>query len=314
MEHSARTFARRDVVMILLTLQTISMGAVSEKSAGGSVTSLEALRKTVLANEAKANLLRMEYKCWTELSSTIPKLSARLEKSEGKSAGYLQYVYAQDGQRFHRTSSTYEGTQCVHANVFAVDGEVCKSGRLPALMEGYISRVDKFTWGDVVPIQFAFRPFGNRFLLSDCLLPQYASVRENRVMLNGRAAMLVDINEPREGSYYHRVWIDLERGLPLRMEFHDPGHPDNSEISESTKFHQLPNGGWITVEGDLKQHTVTAKGYVTDLTLRCKVDVNSVSIDKKDIPDSLFDIKFPPGARILNEIVGVVPPKGGSRR
>lgn len=46
--------------------------------------------------------------------------------------------------------------------------------------------------------------------------------------------------------------------------------------------------------------------YVYDGTrvTRSFVDVNSISIEKKDIPDSLFDIQFPPGAKIENAIIG----------
>jgi hypothetical protein len=99
--------------------------------------------------------------------------------------------------------------------------------------------------------------------------------------------------------------MDLERGVVLRNELYvpreDTGEYHCVEVLETTKFHQLPNGGWIPVEGDITLH-LGKKGLTYDFHQNFVVDVNSISIDKKDIPDSLFDIQFPPGARIQNHL------------
>ncbi len=59
------------------------------------------------------------------------------------------------------------------------------------------------------------------------------------------------------------------------------------------KLHPLPHGGWIMA--DAISHGI---GKTHTNTLRHLVDVNSVSTEKKDIPDSLFDIQFAPGAHV----------------
>ncbi|MBP7053586.1 MAG: hypothetical protein KBE65_21455 [Phycisphaerae bacterium] len=293
----------------ILALPATLKAGDSEKGAT-STLSLEILRQKVQANEAKASLIRMEYRCSTEAHGDDPQISqSALNSSEHGS--YRQDLYAQDGKRFHLTESTYRERKCVNTRVEVVDGEVLKVGLRQDLMGGWITRAEKFTWGGVEPVRMVFRPYGNRLLMSDCLVPEHASIRQDRVTFNGRDAALVEVKDPQKGPYYMLTWIDLERGLPLRTEHYFPnkdgaGHRCGT-VAEPTKFHQLPNGGWIAVEGVMRMHRIR-EGFTMDLGVFCTVDVNSISIERKDIPDSLFDIKFPPGAMITNEIVGALFP------
>jgi len=280
----------------------VTLAAASPSPAGG--VSLETLRQKVRANEAKASLLRMEFECRTEFAGDDPTTPESIKKAiREKRGGHGRSTYAQDGHRYHKTSSTYEGAECVHAEIEVVDGKVRKRGRLPDLMEGWITREDKFTWTDVEPIRFGFRPYDGR-LLSACLVPACACLREERVTVGDREAVCVEIQERDKPVHPLLLWIDLERGLPLRSESHYRSDSVESRtVVESTRFHQLPNGGWMPAEGIVKMHRIR-EGFIFDLTLRYIVDVNSISIEKKDIPDSLFDIQFPPGARIQDATGG----------
>jgi hypothetical protein len=267
--------------------------------------SLEALRRRMLANEAKASVLRMEYRVYPENRVDTP--GAHNSRRSSRSYTYLLNSYAQDGPRFHLTQSSYSETEraFTRSTVEVVDGNVRKSGVLPDLMVGHITPVEKFAWGGPGPIFAAFRPYLDRILLSDCLVSNCASLRQDRVIIDGRQAAEVEIRHPDHKGQFLKIWIDLERGLPLRLESsftnEAGGVPQPPAIVESTKFHPLPNGGWIPLEGT---QTLTMAGEGREVRLRSRwiTDVNSISIEKKDIPDSLFDIQFPPGARIENAI------------
>ena len=64
------------------------------------------------------------------------------------------------------------------------------------------------------------------------------------------------------------------------------------------ELHQLPNGGWFPVKGTRILYRRGPKhnsefNYIT-------VDVNSITIECKDIPYSLFKLEYPEGARVHN--------------
>lgn len=306
MQHPERTFAHLAcaLTVAILVWPVVLPGAVDEKAAGEPM-SLESLRQKVLANEAKASVLRMRYRVYPENSGGI--LGIHNPRRSNRRYTYLLNSYAQDGPRFHLTKSSYNETEraFTRSTVEVVDGDVRKSGVLPDLMEGHITPVEKFTWGGSGPILAAFRPYLDRLLLSDCLVSDCASLRQDRVIIDGRQAVEVEIRHPDHKGQFLRIWIDPDRGLPSRLESsftnEAGGVPQPPAIVESTKFHPLPNGGWIPLEGT-QTLTMAREGREVRLRSRWITDVNSVSIEKKDIPDSLFDIQFPPGAKIENAI------------
>ena len=134
-------------------------------------------------------------------------------------------------------------------------------------------------------------------------MPEYASIRETHATIDARDAVIVEIKKPDRARYYSRIWIDSKRGMPLRMEHYYPNASGTGgELGvavASIKLHQLPNGGWIPVEA-----TESLYRYDGTRVSRSVVDVSSISIEKKDIPDSLFDIQFPPDAKIENAVIG----------
>ncbi len=285
-------------VVAALVLLGVAVGGASEEPA----PSLEALREKVLANEAKASLIRMDFRYVSE--GNVP--SARIGSSHraaGVRGTHMQCVYAQDGRRVHAVESLYKDDELLNGYLKVINGEVRKMGVLPDLMLGRIDRIEKFSWGTITPLRASFRPFANNYLLSQLLVSEHASIRETHATIDARDAVIVEINRPDRPRYYSRIWIDVERGMPLRMEHYYPNASATGGelgiVVAPIKLHELPNGGWIPME--------TAESlyrYDGTRVARSVVDVNSISIEKKDIPDSLFDIQFPPGAKIENAIIG----------
>ncbi len=283
--------------LFLVLLLVIPSAAVENN---GATLSLATLRQSVLANEAKASLLRMECRLVAHKNGGPSRPAARRGSSEERYT-HTQLMYAQEGRRHHLTEASYRGEIRGFYRVQVVDANVYKSAILPDRMEGWIQPTKSFQWGMIPPICFAFRPFQNDILLSDCLTSEFATLRPGRVTMGGRDAAVVEIRYPGR-TFLSLAWIDPERGVVLRQE---ERRPEEDQVKgeapafweEASRFHQLPNGGWLPVEGNAKM-SVMRGGSLTEVTNQWTVDVNSVSIDKKDIPDSLFDIRFPPGAKV----------------
>lgn len=292
-------------VVFLVVLLNASRDAISQDSV--SSNTLSHLREIALTNETKCTLLRMQFRFSDTVSGDDPKVLL-FKPSDSEKDRYVECVFAQDGKRRHRTNALHVGTECPLSHVDVVNGEVRKGATLPDWMFGWIDPPESFDeeWGGIPPMR-TFRPFTNRYLLSECLVDKYASVLSEHATSSGRNAAIVRVVNPDNKEYYDLMWIDIERGVLLRQEIYAPsediGEHRRVEVHEAAKWHQLPNGGWIPIEGDIKQHQIR-KGLVFDYAQHWTVDVNSISIDKKDIPDSLFDIEFPPGTIIQNHIVG----------
>lgn len=112
--------------------------------------------------------------------------------------------------------------------------------------------------------------------------------------------------------------------MPFKIQHYglnDPSSSDSRPHSEviGIKLHQLPNGGWFQVEGTRVSYRQEPRPH--QRLSHIMVDVNSITIQREDIPESLFDINFPEGARIYNAILGITieqrkgedPNQGGDR-
>jgi hypothetical protein len=259
-ELSARTFAcigslTHTVLAVVLALHTIAAEASSGKETPAA-TSLSAIREAVRANEAKASLIKMEYRTSVETRGDVPSeiLSARARtrpEQDGRPR-HTECLYAQDGERVHSTVSYYADNEWIQGMVDVLDGQVHKHGRLPDLMSGRIDRVETFGWLTVAPTGMGFRPFANQYRLSELLVPAYGSVRPDPATTDGRDTVVVEVKRPNRPTFSSLIWIDLQRGMPLRIEHYGP-HKNGAERSragavEDIKLHQLPNGGWIPVQ------------------------------------------------------------------
>jgi len=131
-------------------------------------------------------------------------------------------------------------------------------------------------------------------------------------MIEGRETYVVDLQrktksfavtrlgEPIYGTYSARIWVDCERAVPLRIEQYDK-YPDSAEARltcriDSIELHQLPNSGWFPVKGTRTLYF----GNGSVISEHVAVDVTSITIQRKGIPESLFKLEFPEGTRVYN--------------
>ncbi|GAI10646.1 unnamed protein product, partial [marine sediment metagenome] len=108
--------------------------------------------------------------------------------------------------------------------------------------------------------------------------------------------------------HFGKVWIDRERGVALRVEYYE-SDPTSEQARlacriESIKHHQLPNDGWVPVEGTRSLHGLDNNKVLSGHIV---IDADTITIRREDIPESLFTITFPEGARVHNAITGQTP-------
>jgi hypothetical protein len=92
-------------------------------------------------------------------------------------------------------------------------------------------------------------------LLSELLVTNYASIEPETELVQDRSCHIVNVQRPLKPVYFARIWIDKERGVPLRLEYYNqPGHLRSDRIGtvDSIKLHQLPGAGWIPTAGQRK--------------------------------------------------------------
>jgi len=217
----------------------------------------------------------------------------------------MRCVWAQDGRRVHSEVRSYRAKDFLDGDVVVTDGRVAKRGRLPELKEGAVAAAERFRWSRIVPATIGSRPFANDYLLSRLLVPQYARVEGRLGSIGGRPTVLVEVTHPDLSIYISRIWIDAERYVPLRIEHYGP-EPDwglsvRFGVITSIELYQLPNGGWITAAGTRSLPFQRGRWKWT-ATERVVVDLSTVSTEKEDIPDSLFDIDFADDAHVINRL------------
>ena len=282
---------------------------------------LKHIREQVIRNEKSFNLIKMS--CRTLFDYTIQKseleryTAAGSRKIVGGTFSHSVQIWAQDGLKQHLSLNHYQGPDdLARSSLTVVNGEVKKSATKPDLMEGSIGHMEKFRWTHIGPQHLGLRPLGF-YKLSELLAPENAIIHKETELIGDREACVIDAKRPfKEPPYYVRIWIDSERYMPLKIQ-HDghtePSSADAKPHSEviGIKLHQLPNGGWFPVEGTRVSYRQEPRPH--QRLYHIMVDVNSITMEREDIPESLFEIDFPEGARIYNAILGVrgVQGKGG---
>ena len=296
--------------------------AVAGNERSGNDDILQMIRHSVAANENLATLIRMDYTVtfdlpsnWTQRPSMREPAPTGGRYAEKRSFSRYDATWAQDGPRVHSSTNYFFNDQETPARSYltVVDGEVMKWAVRPDMMQGAINRSDTFDWTMVGAAVLGFRPFEGRTMLSELLVPERASLHEGTEVLDGRAVYVLDVRGPSNPPYYGKLWIDVERSIPLRIEYYDKP-PDLggarllSRIDSITAY-QLPNGGWIPAAGTRSVYFPTPQPQTVSEHIR--VDTRSVTIRREDIPDSLFTLSFPKGARVHNGIVDVTFGPGG---
>ena len=313
----------KNIVCKLLCWICIFFGILEAGLASQNLSSpkkpLQSLRELVKKNEALANLIKMDYTLRFEQNEQRLKLTHKVysegKRFEGSPYTQINGTWAQDGiKQYCDTQRFFAGNEPGKSYIKIIDGEVSKWGKKPDFMQGGIGKIGDFDWGLIPPARLAFRAFaGWEYLLSDILVEQYSSMQNETAMVGGREAYVVDVINPGQPLGSARIWFDRERGLPLRFDYFN-NSPTSGQAHltcriESIKHFQLPNGGWIAIEGKRSVHFYKKSPPIIS-TEHISVDINSITIQRKDIPESLFSLTFPPNARVANTILGIVS-KGG---
>jgi hypothetical protein len=301
-------FLERSFVYLLLLATQVAGGQESSIGSKGGA-SLQDVIDRVRSNEEKLTLVKMNSVTSWRREGRLPDVyysDPRVSRTDFKET-HQESEWAQDGIRQRFVRRNFRDGRLRFSEISVIDGEVTKSGDWPELKRGVIKPVVASTrWVTNWPSQLFYRPCGEASedwpLLSEWLGSRALGSGADRRKLNGEDVFVVDTASSGT-SGFRRFYIDCDMGLLMRLEYYG-GHPDDDpprllRLKEVTKVHQLSNGGWVPLEG---RDTLYGDGYTgfTDV----HVDVNSISVDRADIPDSLFRLDFPEHTRVFNTIVG----------
>jgi hypothetical protein len=277
---------------------------------GGSLTNI---RKLVEHNESMLSLIKMEYvvrfthsdpnKYRRQLEMLVSSPRRRKPPS-ATPVSYVKGIWAQDDIKLYQSEIPWrvDGSMAPKYSVRVVDGELYKYGTMPELMQGTISKIEDLPYRSISPLRFGLRVLTGEYALKDIFTFENTSVHGEEI-IDGRRTYIVDSKFPKLPRYI-RTWIDQEAGVLLRAECYDKdlSSADRKLLSEikNIQLHKLANGGWFPIKGT---RTVYFKDEAESEHI--VVDVNSIIINREDIPDSLFTLEFPDGARVYNAIKGI---------
>jgi len=261
---------------------------------------LSTVRELVARNEALVSLIKMDYTVRFSRTGQPPE-SRTGKRRPGRRFSHSNCVWAQDGEKHYtRVDYFYGPNEPARSSVSVFNAQLITEGRLPELTQGTIRYKNQSDWYKVPVAKLGFRPFEGQYILSQILVPEHASLHDDIEIVNGRETYVVDARRPTVPRYFVRIWIDRERGMPLQIRYFGkhPNWGDEKSMSQinDIKLHQLPNGGWIPVQG--VRSLRSGDSYIS-------VDINSITVQREDIPEFLFRINFPDGARIYNAISGL---------
>jgi len=300
------------IAFFCVTLVMTQKGFSSQDISPNDI-SLKTIQDRVIQNERLYSLIKLDYTTKkstsipVSISDLVPRDPTESRTVEDSGASYVKNTWAQDDVKQHFNLNLYsDSNEWKSGFLHVVDGEVAKAGTLPDLMSGNITNSNDFPWGIVDMIYLGLRPFSGHQKLSELLVKEHASFDGEIDVIDKRKAYTIGIKRPGKKSFT-KMWIDCERGMPIKYEHYDR-HPDSSGarlISEvkTIELHQLPNGGWFPVKGTRTVHYRSPKSFLASDHIT--VDVNSITIKREDIPESLFNIDFPVGAKVYNAIKGI---------
>ena len=292
-------------ISAVLLLAVATIGYSSESAKVSEHATLETVRELVVRNEKLINPIKMEYTVKNSRKGERPEPIGGAMRL-GRRYSHSNCIWAQDGEKhFARVDYFYGPNEPAGSTAYVFDAQITTRGKLPDLIQGTIGSRDTYDWYNVMVAKLGLRPFEGRYRLSEILVPEYASLHDETEILNSRETYVVDAGRPIPYTYFARIWIDKQQGMPLRIFYFDkhPTWDDARLMSEINDIepHQLENGAWIPVRGVRSIHF--SDGFISYEHM--SVDVNSIKIQREDIPESLFVINFPDGARIYNATSGL---------
>ncbi|MHC4501112.1 MAG: M56 family metallopeptidase [Planctomycetota bacterium] len=299
------------LLVCICVVLAVAQSGLSFNDASAKAASLEAIRELVARNERLSSLMKMDYRVeFVRSDRSIEqrdtgKIGRPSARRRGRSFAYCEAAWAQDGNRQHSTVAPFYGpNEPAGKSILVINGKVAKKAYKEDLSKGSIDEVSRFDWDLIMPSKLGWRPFEGSCRLSEVLTPECASLRDGRETIDGRESFVVDANRPVESPYFARmrIWIDCERGMPLRLGYYDKPveSGEGRLISDvnSIELHELPNGGWIPVKG--VRSVYHRDGPVREII---RVDTESITVEREDIPESLFALEFPKGAIVYDRFL-----------
>jgi len=265
---------------------------------------LKTIREKVRGNESLFQLIKMDWSVEKETMSQ-PVRSSRVRGPQYTSH---KGTWAQDVILQHCDYSSFAEDEFVKGYITVSDGEVQRNGRKPDLMSGTISPVEKFYWSRAPMTYLGIRLFNLRHRTTDVLVPEHAWIENETQEHKGRAVYVINAVEPGKAKLLAKIYIDSDRNMPVNIKYYDK-HPLTGkdrlicEVKDIELFH-LPNGGWFPIAGSRCIYLDDSQERYDANHIR--VDTSSLTIRREDIPDELFKLKFPEGAKVFNEILGVM--------
>jgi hypothetical protein len=272
-------------------------------------TELESTRTLVEQNEALMSLIKMDFTIrktrFRELSHFESEGGER--KGTGRPYTHMEGTWAQDDIKQYSNIDWFSADGYEKGHISIVDGEVKILASKPDLKQVGINKISSFEWYMNTPARLGFRVKGGRYRLSEVLVPEFAAILDRTELIRGHETCIVDVRSPLDDPSYCRIWIDRKRGMPLRIEYyHDKFTKPIREIKD-IRLLQLPNGGWIPIEGVSSLYWRPSSEVSSEHIV---VDVNSITIRREDIPDSLFKLDIPKDAIVTNRITGITTKAG----
>jgi hypothetical protein len=299
---------------LVLYLIVVGGGPLHGGAGGGELShpSLQQVIDCVRSNEEKLALVKMNFSVDFTYQGEPPHRPRDPRASDKRlKAPHDEIEWAQDGIRQRFVHARFSEGSLWLNEISVVDGEVQKCADWPDLKRGSITEVSAYSrWMVNYASRLYYRPMyrdpDEWPLLSEVLASLDTMPAVVRQELDGRDVFVLDVPSGTVGC--RRLYIDVERGLLLRSDVYSRP-PDTEEAKviqriELTKVHQTDNGAWVALEG----RQITYEGaYVSRFDVH--VDVNSISVNRADIPDSLFHLDFPEHTIVTNMILRTVSPQ-----
>ncbi len=286
---------------IALSTWCVGRAGAAESSFTGQSTSglkkqqaltLASIRQSVAANERLLNPIRLRFTNTFERKGE-PFRPPGSKRSPGRPFSHAQCEWAQKGERHYaRLQYFYSPDEVAQTWVYVIDETNWWSARLPDLTRRAKSLREQLKWNAEIGITvLGLRPFEGDYPLSEILQPPWATFTGRIEEIDGKRAAVVEamrrVLNPEHPAYYGRFWIDVERGVVLRICYyaHDTAAPDRHPMGtiDELRHQRLANGAWLPVEG-LRITGFPDRSFVEHI----KVAQESVTIKSTEIPDSLF--------------------------
>ena len=284
-------------------------GYAGEQARVDESVTLETLRQRVARNEKLIDPIKLSYTVKFSRTGERPRPSGM--RGPGRPYSHCSSVWAQSGSKqYVRLDCFFGPNEPASSSLVVFDADVKTAVKLPDKTQCTIADGDQRDWFDVFAARLRLRPFENQYLLSEVLVPVHATLGRETEVISDRPAYVVDMIQPDLPSNVVRLWIDAQAAIPLRTRIYDrhPTAPQARlilEVNDVTPY-RLPNGGWIPVTGVRTLHFSGSNPPYSG-SEHFAVEVDSITTQ---VPDSLFALELPVGARIYNDTSGLTTVQG----